>query len=185
MSLIINQTSISGLFLVDTDKFKDHRGSFSRFFCKQELSEVLEGRDIVQINHSYTKAVGAIRGLHYQLPPYAEMKIVRCLKGKVWDVVVDLRAESPTFLKYHFEELDASENKMLVIPEGCAHGYQVLQGDSELLYLHTEYYSLEYERGVRYNEPLLHILWPLPPIDISERDLNHTLIEPEFFGIKI
>ena len=105
MSLIMNQTSISGLFLVDTDKFKDHRGSFSRFFCKQELSEVLEGRDIVQINHSYTKVVGAIRGLHYQLPPYAEMKIVRCLKGKVWDVVVDLRAESPTFLKYHFEEL--------------------------------------------------------------------------------
>ncbi|MBL1140650.1 MAG: dTDP-4-dehydrorhamnose 3,5-epimerase family protein [Proteobacteria bacterium] len=185
MSLIINETSIPGLFLIDNDQLKDHRGSFSRFFCKQELSPVIGKRDVVQINHSYTAAVGAMRGFHYQLPPYAEMKFVRCLKGKVWDVIVDLRAESPTFLKYHVEELEASENQMLVIPEGCAHGYQVLHADSELLYLHTEYYSSEYERGVRFNDPALDISWPLSPVDISERDLNHPLITPDFTGIAI
>jgi len=185
MSFTINETSISGLFLVYNDQLNDHRGSFSRIFCKKEISSVLEERDIVQINHSYTKAVGAIRGLHYQLPPYTEIKFVRCLKGKIWDVIVDLRSESPTFLEHHAQELEPSRNQMLVIPEGCAHGYQVLHADSELLYLHTEYYSSEYERGVRYNDPLLKISWPLPPVDISERDLNHSLIDIDFGGIKV
>lgn len=185
MSLSLHETLIPGLLTVENQQSNDLRGSFSRFFCNQELSSILGNRNIVQINHSNTTSIGAIRGLHYQLPPYAEMKFVRCLKGKVWDVVVDLRSKSPTFLKYHVEELEPSLNKMLVIPEGCAHGYQVLQDDSELLYLHTEYYSSEYERGVRYNDPVLNISWPLLPADISVRDSNHTLIVPGFSGIQI
>jgi dTDP-4-dehydrorhamnose 3,5-epimerase len=103
----------------------------------------------------------------------------------VWDVVVDLRYKSPTFLKHHFIELESSKNQMLVIPEGCAHGYQVLHEDSELLYLHTEYYSSEFEGGLRYNDPMLKISWPLSPIDISDRDLNHSLINADFDGIKV
>lgn len=183
MSLIINETLIPGLLLIKSHKNNDRRGSFSRFFCKQELSSILEKRNIVQVNHSHTTSVGAVRGLHYQISPYAEMKLIRCLKGKVWDVVVDLRAKSPTFLKHHVVELEPIGNQMLVVPEGCAHGYQVLHVDSELLYMHTEYYSSEFERGVRFNDPLLQISWPLPPIDLSERDLNHSLINSGFSGI--
>ena len=129
--------------------------------------------------------MGAIRGLHYQSPPYVEMKFVRCLQGKVWDVVIDLRADSPTFLRWHAEELAPSSNCTLVIPEGCAHGFQVLQSGSELLYMHTEFYSPEHEGGVRYDDPRLQISWPLLPVDLSERDLNHPLMNSDFEGIKL
>ncbi len=182
---MINETFISGVFLIGNTQFADPRGKFSRFFCKEELSTVLEGRDIKQVNFSCTESIGAIRGLHYQSSPHAEMKIVRCLKGKVWDVVVDLREDSPTFLSWHTEELSPSNHNALVIPEGCAHGFQVLQSGSELLYMHTEYYNPEYEGGLRYNDPKLKIPWPIPAVDISERDLNHPLISSNYKGIKI
>jgi dTDP-4-dehydrorhamnose 3,5-epimerase len=185
MSLAIHETFISGVFLIENIHVTDSRGQFSRFFCKEELSPVLEGKEIKQVNHSCTKSVGAIRGLHYQSPPCAEMKFMRCLKGKVWDVVVDLRVDSPTFLEWYSEELDPSSNLTIVIPEGCAHGFQVLHADSELLYMHTEFYSPEHEGGLRYDDPKLKISWPLQPVDISERDLVHPLINSDFLGIKI
>ena len=163
-------TAIQGVTVVQTGAMTDHRGSFTRLFCEQALAPVLAGRRIVQINHSRTLNAGAIRGLHYQEAPHAEMKLVRCIKGRVWDVAVDLRAHSPSFLQWHAEELTPENARMLVIPEGCAHGFQALDADSELLYLHTASYTPQAERGVRYNDPALAITWPLAVADQSARD---------------
>ncbi len=178
-------TSISEVIVAETSLITDHRGAFSRLFCENELTVALNGRRIVQVNQSRTAVVGAVRGLHYQLPPHAEMKLVRCIKGRVWDVVVDLRAGSPSFLKWHAEELTSKNARMLVIPEGCAHGFQVLEAESELLYLHTAAYAPEAERGVRYDDTTLNISWPILVVDLSERDRNYAPIAPNFHGIII
>lgn len=176
-------TPLEGVVIVETTKHSDHRGEFFRAYCQHELAPVIGERQIVQINISKTSAFGAIRGLHFQRPPQAEMKLIRCITGKVWDVAVDLRAGSPTYLKWRAEELCADSAKMLVIPEGCAHGFQVLEEGSELLYLHTAFYSPETESGVRYNDPRLNIQWPLDVTDISDRDRLHPLIDSQFNGI--
>src|SRR3546814_535660 len=130
----ITPTALAGVSVVDTQAFRDHRGAFARLFCERELASIMGGRHIVQINHSRTTMVGAVRGMHFQSAPHAEMKLVRCLKGRVWDVAVDLRAGSPTFLRWHAQELSEDNARMLVISEGCAHGFQALEPDSELLY---------------------------------------------------
>jgi dTDP-4-dehydrorhamnose 3,5-epimerase len=179
----IQPTPIPDLMIAESRSFNDERGAFSRLFCQQELSKVIDHRRIVQINHSYTKAVGAIRGLHFQKKPYAEMKLVRCLKGKVWDVAVDLRSHSPFYKQWFAQELSSNNAKMMVIPEGFAHGFQVLESESELLYLHTALYSAESEDGVRYDDPEIGIVWPLPVTDISLRDANLTYINSSFTGI--
>lgn len=176
-------THLPGVMLVDTARHTDNRGAFARLFCERELEAVLGTRRIVQINHSRTSATGAIRGMHYQHAPHAEMKLVRCLKGRVWDVAVDMRRDSPTFLQWHAEELSAGNARMMVIPEGCAHGYQVLESDSEMLYLHTALYTPSAEAGVGYDDPRLGIKWPLPITDLSQRDRRHPLIDPEFQGL--
>jgi len=178
-------TAIAGVIVVETTPFKDHRGAFSRWFCSSELSEVIGDRSIKQINHSCTSKVGAVRGLHFQYPPYAEMKMVRCIKGRVWDVAVDLRKGSPTFLQWHAEELSSENSRMLLIPEGCAHGFQVLEGDSELLYMHTAAYEKSAEGAISYNDPLLDINWPMPVTDLSQRDSQQSPINYDFTGIEI
>jgi dTDP-4-dehydrorhamnose 3,5-epimerase len=179
----ILQTSLYDVMIVETTAFCDERGLFARLYCENELADIIGQRRIVQINHSRTHAVGAVRGLHYQHPPHAEMKLVRCLKGRVWDVAVDLRANSPTFLQWHAEELAPDNARMLVIPEGCAHGFQVLEADSELLYLHTAAYQPEAEGGVAYNDPALNIDWPLPITELSQRDRHRAFIGTDFLGI--
>ncbi len=171
--------------VVETEPFTDHRGSFARLYCARELAEVIGERNIVQINHSCTTAVGAVRGLHFQRPPFAEMKLVRCLKGRVWDLAADLRTGSPTFLQWHAEELTPGNARMLVIPEGCAHGFQVLEANSELLYLHTAFHTPEAEDGVPYNDARLAINWPLPVTDLSRRDAGHNAIAPDFIGLAL
>lgn len=178
-------TLIAGVFVAETKAFQDNRGAFARLFCESELAEAIGERRIEQINHSRSAAVGAIRGLHFQQAPHAEMKMVRCLKGRVWDVALDLRKGSPTFLQWHAQELSAANALMLVIPEGCAHGFQVLEPDSELLYLHTASYTPSAEGGVRFNDPALNVPWPLPAVDVSERDRNHSLIHKNFQGITV
>jgi dTDP-4-dehydrorhamnose 3,5-epimerase len=183
--MIFSKSEISGVLTVDTIPVKDDRGVFSRLYCNQEMSQIIGLRKIVQINYSCTHAVGAVRGLHFQKPPYAEMKLVRCLKGKVWDVAVDLRLGSPTFLQWHAVELSRENFRMLVIPEGCAHGFQVLEQDSELLYLHTSSYNPGAESAIRYNDPKINILWPLEVTDLSKRDRAHPDIGHEFKGVKI
>lgn len=179
----IHSTSITDLVLVESKSFKDVRGAFARLFCEQELSDVIGHRKIVQINHSCTKAVGAVRGLHFQHAPHAEMKLVRCLKGKVWDVAVDLRPHSYSYKRWYAQELSPQNARMMVIPEGFAHGFQALEADSELLYLHTAFYKPEAERGLRYDDSALGITWPLPVTDISVRDANHAYIDTSFRGI--
>lgn len=164
---------------------EDDRGKFARLFCIKELQTAHADRQIVQINHSLTHAIGAIRGLHFQYPPSAEAKWVRCLRGRVWDVAVDLRYNSPTFLNWHAVELSAKKMNAFFIPEGCAHGFQVLESDSELLYLHTAAYAPKHESAVRWNDPRLAIKWPLPVTDMSERDRNHPLLDNTFKGIRV
>jgi dTDP-4-dehydrorhamnose 3,5-epimerase len=181
----IHTTPLAGLSVVEITPHVDNRGQFARLFCDNQLRSLMGSRKIVQINHSRTTAVGAVRGMHYQLPPHAEMKLVRCLKGRVWDVALDLRQDSPSFLQWHAEELSAVNNRMMLIPEGFAHGFQVLEPDSELLYLHTASYSPGTEGGVKYDDPRLNIAWPLIPTDLSVRDTSHKNIDNRFKGIAL
>jgi len=176
---------IDGLVITERKLIKDERGSFYRAFCDEDLRPILNGRTIKQINISRTMKVGAIRGLHFQKPPHAEMKLIRCISGKVWDVAVDIRQNSPTFLQWHAEELSGENGKMIIIPEGFAHGFQVLESESQLLYLHTESYAPQAEGGLRYDDPHLGIIWPLQISEISPRDSNHPLITNDFRGINI
>lgn len=173
----ISTTPIADLVVVDTTPFVDHRGEFSRYFCMQELAQVLGERRIVQINHSVTRTVGAVRGLHFQRPPHTEAKLVRCLHGRVWDVAVDLRPDSPTLLHWHAEELSAANRRMTVIPEGFAHGFQVLEPESELLYLMTAPHTPQVAAGIRHDDPSLAIGWPLSVTDISEQDQCWPLLD--------
>lgn len=179
----IKPTHINDLKIVESDVHSDTRGTFTRLFCEQELLQNLEHRRIVQINQSCTNALGAVRGLHFQLLPNAEMKLVRCLKGKVWDVAVDLRPDSSTYLQWHAEVLSPTNALMMLIPEGFAHGFQVLEAGSELLYLHTASYSPGSERGLRYDDPRLKISWPIKVTDLSLRDACHPLIDVSFQGV--
>jgi dTDP-4-dehydrorhamnose 3,5-epimerase len=181
----IQPTKLRGVLVAETLPVVDHRGTFARLFCERDLEEVIGRRHIVQINQSTTAGVGSVRGLHYQRPPHAEMKLVRCLRGRVWDVAVDLRMGSPTFLHCHGEELTPGNAHMLVIPEGCAHGFQILEPDSELLYLHTAFYDPAAEAGVRYDDPRLGIKWPLPIGDLSHRDRNLPTLDATFRGVAI
>ena len=177
------ETSIPGVWIIESTSWLDERGTFSRLFCARELQIVLGPRIIVQINHSITRRAGAIRGLHYQNPPHAEMKIVRCLRGGVFDVAVDLRNGSSTFLQWTSVELTPENRLALVIPEGCAHGFQVLEDDSEILYLHSAFYASEAEGAARYDDPRIGIAWPLKPTDLSPRDLAQPFLEEDFKGI--
>lgn len=181
----LSATPLAGVFVADTTPRQDARGAFTRFFCADALRTALGERDIVQVNHSRTQVVGAVRGLHFQQPPHAEMKLVRCLRGRVWDVAVDLRAGSPTFLQWHAVELSAENARLFIIPEGCAHGFQVLEADSELLYLHTAFYTPQAEGGVAWDEARLGIAWPLPVTDLSDRDRQHPPLAPDFAGLLV
>ena len=181
----LTETRLAGVYLAYTSPAKDPRGVFTRLFCERELAQALGSRRIQQINQTRTHLVGAIRGMHWQYPPHAEMKFIRCIRGRVWDVAVDLRVGSSTFLKWHAEELSAENGSMMIIPEGCAHGFQVLEPDSELLYLHTACYAPGAEGGVRFDDPVLGVAWPLAVTDLSERDARHRPISPDFEGIRL
>ena len=180
--LIATATEICGVMVVRSRRVADSRGSFSRWFCASELSAFTAGKPVVQVNQSFNASVGTVRGLHYQRSPHAETKLVRCLRGRIWDVALDLRKDSPTFLRWHAEVLQPEVDSMLVIPEGCAHGFQVLEADSEILYLHTAAYAKEFEGGVRYDEPRAAIQWPLSISQISARDAAHPRLNADFFG---
>ncbi len=178
-------TAIAGVVAVETERLEDSRGAFARLFCEKALAEVMGGRRIVQINQSRTALRGAVRGMHFQFPPHAEMKLVRCLKGRVWDVAVDLREGSPTFLKWHAEELTPDNACMLVIPEGCAHGFQAMAANSALLYLHTAAYCAAAEGGLDCRDPALKITWPLPVTGLSTRDERHPGVATGFKGLTL
>jgi dTDP-4-dehydrorhamnose 3,5-epimerase len=178
-------TALPGVVVVETAPFIDQRGAFARWFCEKELDAIVEHRRIVQVNHSRTTRMGALRGFHYQYPPHAEMKLVRCIGGRIFDVAVDLRQGSATFLQWHAEELTPTNARMLVIPEGCAHAFQTLEAESELLYLTTACYAPEAEGGVRFDEPRLSIPWPLDVVDLSRRDQSLPILNADFSGISL
>lgn len=178
-------TPLSGLMLVQRKAMEDHRGFLSRFFCAEEFGAAGMNKPIAQINHTLTRNKGAVRGLHFQHPPHAEAKLVSCLKGEIWDVAVDLRRDSPTFLHWHSEILSAVNRKSLLIPEGCAHGFQTLTEDCELIYLHTAAYHPQAEGALNVSDPRLNIAWPLPVNDLSERDRGHPFISQDFPGMTV
>lgn len=179
----LTKTPIHGLMIAESIAHCDHRGAFQRYFCQPSLEDAVGTRSVVQINYSRTEHIGAIRGMHFQYPPFCEMKLVRCTRGKVWDVAVDLRHGSATFLKWHAEVLSPNNNRMFIIPEGFAHGFQVLEPGSELLYLHTALYNPEAEGAIRFDDPHPGIRWPIEATDISHRDQNHPLLSTQFAGI--
>ena len=168
----LEQTKITGVSVIHSEPFKDDRGFFNRIFCQKELEFIRPGIVITQINHSMTKARGTIRGMHFQNLPHSEMKIVRCVKGSIFDVAIDLRKDSPTFLQWYGEVLSAENMMALVIPEGCAHGFQSLEDDIEMIYMSTSPFCKEEEGGVRFDDPKVQIQWPLTVTIISEKDRN-------------
>ena len=179
MSSTVRHSPIEGVVELVARPFSDHRGAFLNAFRLDEppFSKVWGDRSIRQVNISRTDAVGSVRGLHLQSPPNSEMKIIRCLRGRVWDVAVDLRPTSITFGLWHAVELAPALANALVIPEGCAHGFQVLEPVSELLYFHSGEWVPEAETGVRYDDIGLAVSWPLRPIHLSEKDLALPLFE--------
>lgn len=167
------------------DGFRDSRGQFSRVFCDQDWSSVMGHRQIRQINHSVTASAGTIRGLHFQTPPAAELKIVRCLRGAVFDVAVDIRRGSKSFLQAFCHTLSAGDNRQLAIPEGFAHGFQALEDNTELLYLHTQPYSPDDYGRIHYKDARLSIDWPLPAAQLSEADNKAAPLAPDFSGMTL
>lgn len=178
-------TPLPGLLVVTAEPCADERGRLVRIFCEREFSAAGFSGRVAQANLTLTRRPGAVRGLHFQRPPRAEAKLVRCLRGEVFDVAVDLRAGSPTFLEWHAEILSGENLRALFIPEGFAHGFQALTPDCEMLYLHGEVYSPECEGGLRHDDPALAIAWPLPVSELSARDRNHPLLDPSFAGVAL
>lgn len=181
--LDIKDTSLRGLKLIQRKPIADSRGYFERLFCADELKPIINGKDITQINHTMTANRGTVRGMHFQYPPHAEIKFVSCLRGEVFDVAVDLRTNSPTFLQWHAEILSADNHKTFLIPEGFAHGFQTLTEDCEMLYCHTASYHPGAEGGLNANDSRLAIKWPLPITEQSPRDLARAFMAEDFTGI--
>jgi dTDP-4-dehydrorhamnose 3,5-epimerase len=176
-------TGLEGSYVIDLTPYRDERGWFARFYCKTEFAAIGHTKEWVQMNHSFNREKGALRGLHYQQPPFREIKVVRCIAGSIYDVIIDLRKGSASFLQGFAVELSAENKKMLYIPEGFAHGFQVLSENTELIYLHSEYYTPGAEGGLRFDDPGLRIAWPLPVTILSERDAAHPLLTDQFKGI--
>ena len=172
----ILETPLDAVKLIERTPMGDRRGYLERMFCTNDLAALMDGRSIVQINRTLTSQRATVRGMHFQYPPHAETKIVSCLRGEVFDVAVDLRSASPTYLRWHGEILSADNHRTMLIPEGFAHGFQTLTDDCELLYLHTAAWNASAEGGLNPRDPRLAIEWPLPISEISDRDDAHPML---------
>jgi dTDP-4-dehydrorhamnose 3,5-epimerase len=181
----IVDTPIAGLKIVERSRQSDERGFFSRMFCTGELQAAGWRKPIAQINQTLTRRRGAVRGMHFQFPPHAEMKLVNCVRGEVWDVAVDLRRGSPTFLKWFGVHLSAQNGQALLIPEGFAHGFQALAEDCELIYFHTCAYDAASEGAVHAEDPRVAIQWPQAVAELSIRDRGHPMLSPAFQGMSL
>jgi dTDP-4-dehydrorhamnose 3,5-epimerase len=176
---------LSGAYRIELSPHGDERGEFARLFCMNELASIGHSEKIVQVNRSLTRERGSVRGMHFQYPPHAEIKLVTCLRGLVYDVLVDLREDSPTFLSWEAAELSRENSLMMYVPRGFAHGFQTLEDECELLYFHTEFYAPAAEGGVRYDDESICIEWPLPVTCVSEKDISHPKLDLRLFkGIK-
>jgi dTDP-4-dehydrorhamnose 3,5-epimerase len=167
------ETPLKGAYYIDLEKRGDERGFFARLFCVNEYNEFNLDNKIVQMNNSLSKDKGTLRGIHYQLPPKAETKVIRCIGGAIYDVIVDLRKGSESFGKWFGLELNEDNRTMLYVPKGFGHAFITLTDNVEILYLVTEFYSPENERGIRWNDPFFNIKWPFDPVVISDKDKSH------------
>lgn len=188
--MILTETKIKGAYIIDIKQISDDRGFFGRSYCKKEFEQYGLNINVVQANLSSNKIKGTLRGLHMQLAPHAESKLIRCTRGAIFDVLVDLRPQSETFLQWMGVELTADNFRMFYIPEGCAHGYLTLEDNTDVMYQVTAFYAPESERGFQWNDPAFNIQWPLEPVIISAKDLaqplfNINLIKPESAGIQM
>lgn len=181
----ITDLPLQGLKLIERQTLGDARGFLSRMFCAKELALADWKRPVSQINLTMTTKRGTVRGMHFQYPPHSEMKLVNCVRGSVFDVAIDLRANSQTFLQWHAEELSAQNGRALLIPEGFAHGFQTLTDDCELLYLHSMPYAPSYEGALNAQDPALAVNWPLAITELSERDRVHPNLTGQFTGLII
>ncbi len=180
----VTDLPLVGLKRIERQPIVDSRGFLARMFCNEQLAYAGWLKPVAQINHTGTVKKGTVRGLHFQSEPFAEMKLVSCLQGEVWDVAIDLRVGSPTFLQWHAEQLSAENGCALLIPEGFAHGFQALTDNVELLYCHSEAYAAQAECGLNPNDPRLGIEWPLATSELSVRDAAHPLIKSDFEGVR-
>jgi dTDP-4-dehydrorhamnose 3,5-epimerase len=180
---VAKNTALDGLVIVERQRMEDDRGWFTRLFCAEELEQYGWSGGPAQINHSYTRHEGTVRGLHFQWPPHAEIKLVSCIRGAVWDVAVDLRRQSPTFKHWHAERLTEENRRALFIPEGFAHGFQTLTPDVELIYCHSKHYQTGAEGGLNVSDPALNIEWPLDVANLSVRDRNFPMLAAGFSGL--
>ena len=176
--MIFNETPLAGVYVIDMEKRGDERGFFARAFCEREFAERGLASHFVQANNSLSARKGTLRGMHYQLAPKAETKFVRCIRGALQDVVLDLRRDSSTFGQSFGAELTAENRRMMVVPKGFAHGFITLADDTEAFYLVDEFYAPECERGIRWNDPKFAIQWPIEPVVISEKDQNYRDFDP-------
>ncbi len=177
-------TPLEGAYLIELERRGDDRGFFARLFCEQEFGEVgLETR-FVQVNNSLSARRGTLRGMHYQLPPAAEVKVVRCIRGAIFDVIADLRPDSPSFGRWFGAELSAENRRMMYVPRGFAHGFVTLTDDAETFYLVSDPYAPGQERGMRFDDPWLGIEWPAEPVEVSPKDRNWPVFDPGFHGVE-
>jgi len=182
--MIFHRTPLEGAFLIEPEKRGDARGFFARIFCEREFAEAgLETR-FVQANNSLTAQRGTLRGFHYQLPPAAEVKLVRCIAGAIHDVIVDLRPDSPSFGRSFGAELSATNRLMMYVPRGFAHGFVTLTEDAEAFYLVSAAYAPELERGLRFDDPWIGAEWPVAPQELSAKDAAWPAFDPAFHGIE-
>ena len=170
--MIFKETKLKSAYVIDIEKKIDERGFFARAWCQKEFIDNGLESNLAQVNVSYNKVKGTLRGMHYQIAPYQEVKIVRCTKGAIYDVIIDLRAESPTFKKWIGVELTSDNYRLLYVPEDFGHGFQTLVDNTEITYQVSQFYSPGAERGIRWNDPVLEIDWPLEPSAISDKDKN-------------
>jgi dTDP-4-dehydrorhamnose 3,5-epimerase len=171
--MIFTETKLKGAYIIDINKLEDDRGFFGRTFCKKEFESLGLNANTIQTNIAHNIHKGTLRGMHMQLAPYGETKLVRCTRGAIYDVIIDLRGDSETFKQWISIDLSAENFRMIYVPEGFAHGYIVLENDTDLTYQVTQYYTSSHETGVRWNDPAFKIQWPMEPIIISEKDSNH------------
>lgn len=178
--MLFEETPLAGAYVIKQERHGDDRGFFARAFCRKEFEEAGLATQFVQVNNSLSAKKGTLRGMHYQLAPHAETKIVRCIRGALCDVIIDLRPQSPTFCSSFQIELNAENRDMLYVPKGFAHSFITLVDDTESLYLVDEFYAPEYERAIRWNDPKFAIEWPLEPTEISEKDSHHPDFDPAY-----
>lgn len=177
-------TPLAGAYLIELEKRGDDRGFFARLFCEREFAEAGIPTPVVQINTSLSAKAGTLRGLHYQIQPSAEIKVVRCIRGALYDVILDLRPDSPTYGKWFGAELNAENRLMMYVPRGFAHAILTLADDTEAFYLVSATYAPDCERGVRFDDPRFGITWPIAPVEISPKDRNWPDFDEAFHGVE-